>query len=369
MLMPRILLTGATGFVGSVLATTLLARGVRVTAISRRDTAGYRTVASILEAARGCGIRFTAEMADRLQTFDMGDRALSESLDDMAIDDIDAVWHCAADMSHSGLRLTQAFNTNVCETAALYRWASTKLPRCKRFYHMSTAYTAGMHGGATEERLHAGQRLVNAYQVTKWAAEQALHTLHAACNLPVTLFRPTIVVGHSQSGWTRRNGFGFYMFVEAVEAARAAGQTRVAYDMPDGPCIDLITVDSLVRDAVDLTLQAHDRGNFEVFHCAGGRSMSSREMLSMIGDLLAVRIVSAPAESSHDRSFARAVGPNRPFAEMDWDFRRTRLDAVLGRDSGAEPVCRTQLRKLILWYVDAIRSAGDGAIVPAEAAG
>lgn len=369
MLTQTILMTGATGFVGSVLAATFLSRGVAVVALSRRDPDGARTRSAVLSAARGCSIQLNRAMTDGLRTIDAGDRRLACALDDVVIDDIDAVWHCAADLGHSGLRLAQAFETNVCETTALYRWASTHAPRCRRFHYVSTAYTADMQGGKTEERLHAGQRLANTYQITKWSAEQSLRTQHEVSRLPVTLFRPTIVVGHSESGWTRRNGFGFYMFVEAIEAARAAGHTRISYDLPDDVCIDLVPVDQVVGNAVDLTLSAGTRKEFEVFHCAGGRLMSTRAMLATICDALAVEIEFAPPRTPVDFRFARAVAPNRPFAVTDWEFCRAQLDAALGRTAPPAPLDLGQLRKLIGWYVDAIRAATKTVPADTEVAG
>lgn len=351
-MMPTILLTGATGFVGSALAATLLARGMGVVAVSRRDPHGNRTRAAVRAAARGCGITLDEAMP-QLRIVDAGEGGAADALKDGAADDIAAVWHCAADMGHSGLRIAQSFDTNVCETTALYRWAARQAPRCQRFYHVSTAYTAGMRGGHTEERLHAGERLLNAYQISKWSAEHALRTKHDIYGLPVTLFRPTIVVGHSRSGWTPRNRSGFYMFVEAVEAVRLAGLKRIAYDLPDDVCIDLLPLDWLVDDAAALTLRSEARGNFEVFHCAGGRSMTSRAMLSMMGELLDVQIDFAPMAQAADFRFARAVAANHPFEITDWDFCRARLDGVLGTSASREPVSPAQLRALLHWYIDA----------------
>ncbi|RZT38613.1 SDR family oxidoreductase [Cupriavidus agavae] len=353
MLTKNLLITGVTGFVGSVLAATFLSRGISVVALSRRDPDGERTRSAVAAAAAGCDIALDGAMAGRLRTIDIGDGGLGRALEGLVIDDIDAVWHCAADMSHSGLRLTQAFEANVCETTALYRWAAAHAPRCRRFHYVSTAYTAGMQGGKTEERLHAGQRLSNAYQVTKWSAEQSLRTQLESCGLPVTLFRPSIVVGHSRTGWTRRNGFGFYMFVEAMEAVRAAGHRSFSYDLPEGVCIDLVAVDQVVGAAVDLTLSASARQDFEVFHCIGGRRMSSRAMLEAIADVLALQICFAAPQTPVDRRFARAVAANHPFALTDWDFCCAKLDAVLGRTARHPPLSPDQLQKLIRWYVNA----------------
>ena len=47
----KVLLTGATGFVGSALAAGFLAKSIPVLVLSRNDPGGVRTATPILEAA------------------------------------------------------------------------------------------------------------------------------------------------------------------------------------------------------------------------------------------------------------------------------------------------------------------------------
>ncbi|UUZ48690.1 SDR family oxidoreductase [Massilia sp. B-10] len=96
----------------------------------------------------------------------------------------------------------------------------SQVPGFERFYYVSTAYVAGMQGGAVTEQLHVRPRLINPYQLSKWGAEQALHLLHMKSQVPLTIFRPSVVTGHRRSGWTVRNGFGIYMFIDAARLCR-----------------------------------------------------------------------------------------------------------------------------------------------------
>ena len=70
-----------------------------------------------------------------------------------------------------------------------------------RFAHVSTAYVAGDHSGDfAETDRDLGQGFNNTYEQSKWEAERLVGE-HAS-ELPVQIFRPSIVVGHERSGWT-----------------------------------------------------------------------------------------------------------------------------------------------------------------------
>jgi long-chain acyl-CoA synthetase len=74
-----------------------------------------------------------------------------------------------------------------------------RLPRLERVVHVSTAYVAGRSEGVFAESDHdVGQSFRNTYEQSKWEAEY----LVARSGLPVTIVRPSIVVGESHSGWT-----------------------------------------------------------------------------------------------------------------------------------------------------------------------
>ena len=71
--------------------------------------------------------------------------------------------------------------------------------RC--FSYISTAYVAGDHPGSfSEDQLNVGQGFRNGYERSKFEAEQLVS--RAAARLPVQIFRPSIIVGETESGWT-----------------------------------------------------------------------------------------------------------------------------------------------------------------------
>ena len=70
----------------------------------------------------------------------------------------------------------------------------------RRIVHVSTAYVSGRHAGEFGEGdLEVGQEFRNTYECSKYEAERLLRGVG---ELPLAIARPSIVVGHSASGWT-----------------------------------------------------------------------------------------------------------------------------------------------------------------------
>ena len=53
-----------------------------------------------------------------------------------------------------------------------------------------------------------------------------------------------------------------------------------------------------------------------------------------------------------DQKFDRAVEPNRPFANQEWQFDRSRLDVAANRAQTPAPLSLDELRMLCAWYAD-----------------
>ncbi len=350
--MHQILITGVTGFVGSALAANFLARGARVLAVSRNDPDGMRTINAVVAAAQGFGLDIRGALANHLDVVNVDFAHLEDTLDDARLAGVTEAWHVAAEMSYSSRKLSQSFATNVGNTSRLYETLNRKAPACRRFYYVSTAYVAGMEGGIVKEELHANSHLINTYQTTKWSAEHSLHLLFHRHGLPVTLFRPSIVVGHSRTGWALRNGFGFYMFPCAMAAAAQAGLKELAVDLVADSHLDCIGIDQLAADACTLTLRQQQGRDFEVFHCAGGNGPRLEEVVRMWGEVAGLRAVLGTPTSDLELKFDRAVEPNRPFANQTWQFDRSRLDAATERSAPLAPLSLEALRRMCVWYAD-----------------
>jgi len=352
--MKTILLTGATGFVGSALAAAFLARSDRVIALARNDPDGERTRTAVRAAAAGFQ-KSLPEVAlkQHLNVVEVDGHSYVPSLASAPIADLSDVWHVAADMSLGTKKLPQSFATNVGMTTELYEHVASHAPQCGRFYYMSTAYVAGLGGGQVDESLHYDGNCVNPYQVSKRCAEYSLALLSSSSRLPVTIFRPTIVVGHRSTGWAVRNGFGMYMFVEAMKMVAASKQPSFNLPLMSKSCPDLLAVDRLVEQALLLTAPRCATSALEVFHCSGGGGLSLGEVVMEIGRLCGVAVSFSSPETELEKAVAAGLETRMPFANTDWQFTRSKLDQAMGQRYGNTPLNLEELRRIVSWYLAA----------------
>lgn len=350
--MNKVLLTGATGFIGSALAANFLARSMPVVVLSRNDPDGVRTESAIRNAANGFGLDIAQAVVHQLQVIEVDFSDLTHLVPTGVLADVKCAWHCAAQMSYLPNKLASSFEVNVGHSTRLFKLLCAATPELRRFYYMSTAFVGGMQGGLVEERLQTRSELINPYQMTKWGAELALHLLHLETAVPLTIFRPSIVIGHRDSGWTTRNGFGFYMFVDALRAFGAAGHVHLTVDLKADIRPDLISIDQLVEDAIALTLRGEGRDACEVFHCSGGMGVSAHELMVRFAAATGVQLSFGCPVTTIEKKFGRAIELNMPFANTEWEFVRTSLDRVLGRAMPPDVLTRSDFSPMIAWYLE-----------------
>lgn len=107
------------------------------------------------------------------------------------------VYHLAAEHSLSVDRKS-AERVNVQGTSNVLGLARA-MPRLERFVHFSSAYVSGDRTGVImEDELDAGQSFRNPYEATKHQAEHLVYK--ARDRLPITIIRPSGVVGDSRTG-------------------------------------------------------------------------------------------------------------------------------------------------------------------------
>jgi thioester reductase-like protein/predicted lipid carrier protein YhbT len=189
-----ILMTGITGSLGSVLAGRILKSGHRIKAVVRGQSLANAVVRTkqILEIV-GTSYR------DGNPNVILGD-ICKENLGITAenLSDVSLIIHCAALLDFAEDSAERNHRINVVGTANVLRLAeSLYVPVC----HISTAYVAGKrHGLVREDELDAGQQYHNSYELTKCRAEKQVQKWSKRTGLPVMIFRPSILVGDSQTG-------------------------------------------------------------------------------------------------------------------------------------------------------------------------
>lgn len=268
--MSRILLTGATGFLGMELLVRLLERtDHEVVALVRAadDAAAQERLDGVLATLLPPGDqprpgRARAVAAD-LERPGLGlEPAAAEAL----VADVVTVVHCAASVSFA-LPLAEARRINVEGTRGVLALAA-RAPHLEQLVHVSTAYVAGERDGrAFEHEGDVGQAPRNTYEQTKLEAE----ALVRASGLPAATLRPSIVVGDSRTGWTP----AFNVIYWPLQGFARGLLTSVAAD-PDGR-VDVVPVDA-VADA--LLALAERRGERGCFHVVAGDAAPTCAILS-----------------------------------------------------------------------------------------
>lgn len=114
---------------------------------------------------------------------------------------VNVVFHLAA-IYDLAVKSEIAYNINVNGTRHIVNWVKT-LPNLSRFVYFSTAYVAGLRDGKIfEHELEHRCSFKNHYEETKYLAEVLVEA--EKDNLPLTIIRPGIVKGHSQTGVTSK---------------------------------------------------------------------------------------------------------------------------------------------------------------------
>jgi nucleoside-diphosphate-sugar epimerase len=185
--------------------------------------------------------------------------------------------HCAAAVSFSQ-SLEEARAINVEGTRRVLA-AAAAMPSLERFVHVSTAYVGGTHAGVFRERdLDVGQGFRNTYEQTKFEAEQIVRE----SGLPFRVVRPSIVVGESTTGWTS----SFNVLYPPLQAL-ARGLVSSIPAHPDA-IVDVVPVDH-VADVIEAAM-AWPTGPTTVHAVAGERAPSASELAALAARELNVRM-------------------------------------------------------------------------------
>jgi long-chain acyl-CoA synthetase len=260
-----ILLTGATGFVGMAVLARLLERTdrdvlvlVRAASPSQADARLNAVLGSVFDTPDRYRGRVRAVCGD-LTAPGLGLGADRERI----AEDVGEVIHGAASVAFDS-PLADSRSINVEGTRQLLDLAEDCAARgggLRRITYVSTAYVAGDRRGlAREAELDVGQAFRNAYEQSKHEAERLVWGRRD--RLPVTIVRPSIVVGERGTGWTAS-----FNVVYGPLRAFASGTYPVLPGRRNA-VLDIVTVDHLA-DAI-LALAASPAAAGGTFHVVAG---------------------------------------------------------------------------------------------------
>ncbi|HEV3047503.1 MAG TPA: SDR family oxidoreductase [Solirubrobacteraceae bacterium] len=337
-----VLLTGATGFLGMDTLARLLEREDEVVVLVRAAdarAAGERlrgVMARLYDEPPAGVARVRAIRGDLLEP----GLGLGRAERELLLGEVDRIVHCAASISFElPLEQARAINVGGVERVLELGRELAHAGRLRRLVHVSTAYVSGLHTGEFGERdLELGQEFRNTYERSKHEAELLLSA--SAGELPLAVARPSIVVGHSASGWTS----AFNVLYWPMRAFERGLLTEVP--AREDSIVDFVPVD-YVTDGVLALLD--DEGAWGTYNLvAGERALSAGELVGLHAAVTGrepVRFVGAAGDGAlpaGGESFA-------PYFDVRCRFRDERARELLERAGVRRPDPRDYLGRLLAY--------------------
>jgi len=332
--MTTCLLTGGTGFIGTYVARWLLhhtdhhiavlVRAEDQAAASHRLGRAWGDSPDLVAAI---GARIEAVPGD-VSEENMG---LAESVRGGLAGNVGIIVHCAADIRLNA-PLEELRRTNVDGVRNVLRFAEEVQADhgLQRLSHVSTAYVAGCRQGSVpEERPSDRYGFLSNYEQSKFEGEMLVHE---AKHLPVSVFRPGMVVGSSEDGYVRTFNTLYYPL-----RLYLTGKMRVV-PLSSSQRVNLVPVDKAAEAIGRLTLDPRAEGR--IFHL-----VSAAGSLPTVGDVVDLtrawaerrldiklpRPLYLPAAMAFlERGAAENLSVLAPYLQERREFRTDNVEELLG---------------------------------------
>ena len=155
-----------------------------------------------------------------------------------------------------------------------------KMPQLRRYNYVSTCYVAGRRTGEileTELEHDAGFR--NFYEETKYLAEMEVEKLKD--ELPVTIFRPSVVVGDSRTGETAKYDGIYYVILYLRKLPALLRLVNVGNKLVR---LNLVPVDFVVEGLATLSKDEAAKG--KTIALADPNPLSTEEICNAIAEAM-----------------------------------------------------------------------------------
>jgi thioester reductase-like protein len=289
-----VLITGFPGFLAGRLVEKLIARhgaGARffLLAESRFVLAAADRCRQL--EARFPGFRWQVVEGD-IRRPDLG---LAPAARAALAESVREVWHLAA-VYDLAVAPSFAYQVNVDGTLHVLDLCE-QLPHLEKLNYISTCFVAGDRKGRIyEDELDRGQGFKNHYESTKHWAEK--HVRRRMSGIPTSVFRPSIVVGDSETGETAKADGPYYVMGLLMRLPKRMPMVHLGASLAK---VNLVPVDFVV-DAMD-RIAADPRSTGKTFALADPDPLRAREILPLMCEALG----RAPVVGTVPDRIARAI--------------------------------------------------------------
>ena len=255
--------TGATGFIGRHLVAELLKREGTIYVLVREGSRGK--LDALLQKLGAPEGRIVAVSGD-LSKPGLGVEGFDE--------DVDHLFHLAA-VYDVEAEEEASERANVEGTRHVIEFANAR--KVGRFHHTSSIAVAGEYRGVFQEDMFdEGQRLPHHYHRTKYESERLVRDQVQAKTL---VFRPGIVVGHSETGEMDKIDGPYYLF-KLIQRLRAALPEWVPLAGPQGGDTNIVPVDFVARAMDHIAHLPDDDLPGDTFHLVNPEPMKVGEAMN-----------------------------------------------------------------------------------------
>ena len=272
--------TGATGFIGRHLVEELLKREGTIYALVRE---GSRGRLDELGERLGAGDRLKPVAGD-LSKEGLGVDDFDEKIDHFF--HLAAIYDMAADED-------EMMTANVEGTRHVVEFVNAH--DVGRFHHTSSIAVAGQYKGLfREDMFDEGQKLPHAYHRSKFESEKLVRE---EVDTPLRVYRPGVVVGHSQTGEMDKID-GPYYFFKLLQKLRHALPEWFPLAGPEGRNANLVPVDFVARAMDHIAHMDDDDLYGDTFHLVDPEPISVGASLNEF------------AKAAHAPQFAMRIDSN-----------------------------------------------------------
>lgn len=330
----NVLITGATGFLGSHLLKELLDDSdVTPLVLSRgkRGVAAADRVAGVL--AYFYGTDDCQEALSRIRVIegevDSPCLGLGKERYRSLVGEVEEIYHSAA-IAEFRIPLDRIRQSNVGGTRNILdlAMAARDTGRFRQLNHISTTFVGGTKRGVFyESELQVGQDFHNTYERSKYEAETLVRSA-IADGLPATIFRPSILTGASTDGRTSN----FKMLYQPLHFFAAE-----LFDAVPGNALmqaNLIPVDTVARMIRSIAAETESLG--KTYHIASDQTVSLGRFFDLAGEFFGFKPPAFVPPADFDRDSLTPVqknliDPYAPYLDYGLVFDVTNASAILGR--------------------------------------
>jgi nucleoside-diphosphate-sugar epimerase len=372
---PTIALTGATGFLGSHLMAAMLSKGYNIIVFGR-STKNESLEERISRLLQWFGIDSCLDQVTCVDT-DLSQDNLGIPTGEYSrlCSVVDSVIHCASDTSFSESKREKVMAANINNLKGILEFS--KNAHVNFFHYISTAYVAGTGVTYCKETLSSVKTFTNVYEESKAEAEKIISRFCEKNSICLSIIRPSIVYGDSQSGRSLKFN-ALYFPVRSAQTIRdiylndilnngglKAAKNGIFIDkegslflplkiyLPHEGNINIIPVDYFVNTTIKIIENCSSNGIYHLtnpFHTTMKIIAKYYEQLMKVNG---VEIIYGPMPDDLLRNpaeelFDRFIEPYRPYFSDNRVFDRTNI--ILATDNLNPPEFTYDIFKTCMEY-------------------